>query len=845
MKAGLADRRPFATISRLLESRAKEVGDLLRERSEFGPLASFVRAIAPAITPVLSDNPSSSSAALQNPTEPLAKLLLSLGENHGLTLLCIDDYQWLDQHSLGVVTALATQYPRLGLVLITRESVEMDSLLASSISPCRRKHVQLLPLSRGETQRFLQSIAGEDTSNDKGTVSRIWRESAGNPMAIRALLQTGGSVFSSTSGDVLVAVAGERLRRLSEQAQLSVELAALTGTPAEFEQTDVYHELLEAGIMAGSEADPSLLRFAHDSIESAARSRALHNPQAVRTSVQQLVSQAKSGRPAAAYAAAEILELTAEDILDTETRDWVLVTAAEYSLRILAPQTAVDFVERGVGLVSSSFRLSLLQIGHEAAYILENNDGMSHYYRMIVREGSILDRARARYIWIRRNYAESRFNGAARIADGILAMLAVLDPPVSWWDGMAEARAYLRASTPERKLRHIRRRGPTDNPRATLGSLTLAHLLVPTMTADRERLAMMAYLLLRIAEVHGWTAHTSLGFIAWATYAGIYRPSARWVRRYFQCARLLSSESGDAVAKSTVGSLVTAIGAPWWLAYSSFKEKLLERDSEARSVGNWEYAAHACHLYAQAMLHSGDPLTDVHGAFSEIRNDVENFGLARTAQALAKHHQAVETLMGLGDDPVHLDGSIIREDAYLVEIGATGDSLGLAGYHIVKSLVAFYAGRPDVVLENIRQAQDLSSSVVFFHDQLLGIFLYAAASFRTGNQAEGLVALNRLRRLAGEVPEPNLQRRDIVLAERAVCVGHAKRASRYFRRGARRALDSGYLHEAAYASERLGDLTGEERWWYEAESLYRRWGAVFACARIEESSAWHRSSPKR
>lgn len=843
-KAGPGERRPYDTIIRLLESQADEIASLLRDRPDLGPLSAFVRTIAPSLSPVLPVGPGDTTALVPEPARSLARLLSMAGVAKRPSIICIDDYQWLDEYSRDAVHELMGAFRGVGVVVITRQPIEAESAFRCSVSPAHVRRVTLSALSREEARRFVRTLEPDDATLDDAAIDRLCRESMGNPMALATLARSEARPSSAVSDDVLAAVAAERLRRLSDPARFLAMVASLTsaarGSPTRLanaadrdrEEEAARAELVSSGVMR--ERRDHRLRFTHDSVEIAARTLALRNEQAVRTAVRALVAQARGGDMRAAYAAAELLDVAGDGTVTPQTRDWVLLKAARRSLEILAPMDAINLVERAVAVAGDDARVPLLHVGHEAAYVLGDRARMSHYYRAIASAGTMLDRAQARYMWIRRNYAESRFAGAAQITARILEMLEVLAPPIPWSDGMDEAISYVSATSPVRRLKRLIERGPAADPAAELASRTLAHMLVPTMTSDRDRLVMIAYALFRIAETYGWTSYTGLGFIAWGGYLGIQRPAGAWTRPYFQCADTLASRSGDPIARSTIRTLVTGLGSSWWLPYRDFAHQLLEREQEGRSAANWEYVAHARHLHAQAMLYGGAPLERVDKEFGEVRKEVETFGLGRTAHALAKHHQAVETLMGLGDDPVRMDGRIIREAPYLAEVHRTQDTLSLAGYHIVKSLVALYADRPDVVVESIRQGHRASSSAVFFHDQLLGSFLIGVATYRCGDRVAGDAALRRLRGLARDVPETNRHRLDIVLGERAADKRRYRRAANRFRRAARRALARDVLHEAAYASERLGDVTHDLRWWHQAESLYRLWGGAHASHRVQE-----------
>lgn len=842
VKAGQVERRPYQTITRLLESEAERVAELISLYPEFAALSSLVRSIAPALVPLIPETPHQTTPPVPEPAVTLARLVSMLGDG-AVRIFCFDDYQWLDQYSRAVVDALMGTYDRTAVVIITRNSVDSDETLPCSVTPAHLERLHLGPLDRSEVASFVKSLRPEVEPSTERTVDEVWEGSLGNPMAMVALLSGAPAVAGQLPHDTLAAVARERIKLLSAEATRLTMGASLVGTPVNApalaeklgipsgQLTSIVAEVTAARIMAERPAG-GYLQFVHDSIDEAARSLGM-TERSVRTGAAQfLLSAGRRGDHRATRLAAELIMETSEAVLPPDDRDWILLTAARDSLEALAPHDALDIVERSDGIGDPAVRVSVGHVGHEAAYLLGDHRRMSHFYRLIVAEGSELDRAQALYMWIRRNYADARFTSAARITSRILDTLEVLDPRLSWFSGTDEAVRRLRKSSPERWLRRVIARGPTSNPTAAIASKSLAHMFLSTMTSDPERLVVAAYYMLRIAERHGWTPHTGLGFIAWGAHLGISRPPGRWLRSYFQCAESLSVLSDDQVAQHTIRMLITGLGSHWWQPYTTFRDKLSQREQEGRVVANWEYVAHARHLHAQAMLHSGAPLQGVCETFEDIRREVAGFGLQRTEHALKKHHQAAEALLGEGSDPTKLDGRIINEERYYQSLLKAEDTLSLAGFFIVKSLVLFYADRPDLVIEKMRRVENAPSSVSIFHDTLVGLFLTGAAAYRTGDTRRGSRALRQLRRLAREVPETNLHRKEIVLAERAAAAGRRRVAARLFHRAGGRAISLGYVHEAGYANERLGDITGDRGHWHQAESLYRAWGAGHAVDRV-------------
>jgi signal transduction histidine kinase len=844
-KAGQADERPYGVVTQLLAAHPDEVAAILSDGDWPAAVRAFVIAIAPSLASHLSALPTTDYGGLTDPAEDLTRLLSHLALRHcgrrRTALICIDDYQWTDRYSRKVLHRLMERSVPVGVALLTRDRAPHRSDPAGDGLPVSPLVVPLRALTREETREFVDvAIASEELPSDE-MLDRLYDLSAGIPLAIASLLRS-EMREDSLEGDVLVAIAGRHLSRLPGTAQVFLRVVALVGSAVSLDrlrragfssprEIEASVAMAERARLVYRDRSSDLIRFSHDSVESAVRLSGENDPESRRVALELLLTDARSGNSSAAYAAARLLGRFSAD---TTVSDWALVYAAASgeALKSLAPLEATSLAETGLVRATGRDRVRLYAICHEAAYLAADREMMSRYYRRIVREGDASDVAEARYLWVRSCYADARFVGALSTGVRILSNLPAIGDSFEWSGDTHRSRDFLFRHGPRSLLRAIRKRGRCTDPSVVRAADTLGRMLLPSMTIAREKMAHVARFTLQLALEYGWTASTGSGFIAWALHRAGERDAGPWVRPYVESAEAIAVESGDPVAIHSLRMLSTAFGLHWYAPYPRFIARMAQLAEGGRREGNWEYVAHCIHLHDQALLYRGAPLPTVLDALQTSRQEIQQFGLPRIDNALAKFHQATEVLAGLTADPVRLDGRILNEEEYHQSIVDSDDRISMAGFRIARGMIAFFADRPDLVVEELTLIDEVLPSIMLFHDLSVIPFYLGVSAYRVGRTAVGDRTRATLRRLARVVPDPYRHRSLFVDAESETWRGHRGRARRLLTRAARLAEARGYLSDAAMIHERRGDLDGNAAAWRAAEVLYLEWGARHAVARV-------------
>jgi DNA-binding SARP family transcriptional activator len=230
-----AGRLPWGPVIELLRSDAL--------RSQIDMLDSVWRAELARLLPELSDAKRSSG---EDPSgDPVRRHRLfdavrrAIGMGDSPRLLIIDDLQWCDAETIeliGFVVSSAQTAPLLIIGTVRLEELQEEHPLNGLIdSLSRDEAVTMLPLDRldqSATATLAARLRPEDEL-DLELVTRIWRETEGNPLFVIETLRVGiaAAAGQSVLTPTIRAVLRARLDQLPDGARQLAEVAAVYGRP--------------------------------------------------------------------------------------------------------------------------------------------------------------------------------------------------------------------------------------------------------------------------------------------------------------------------------------------------------------------------------------------------------------------------------------------------------------------------------------------------------------------------------------------------------------------------------------------------------------------------------------
>ncbi|MFP4302829.1 MAG: BREX system ATP-binding domain-containing protein [Spirochaetaceae bacterium] len=825
-------------------------------------------------------------ALLTEETElELARLLISFSESFSITVLALDDLQWTDRQSLGVITKLhELAPPRLGIVLIGRP--EGASRLPARM---RRRRLLLKGLADSEGEELLRVLLPKRTFRDDVTdlYDNLNRYAQGNPLAIVQFSRSVGARGINDSsvrellrelgspGTLVGALGRSRLQELSEEGRRFLRFLSLLAPPVPFgllrmipgEDGATVEKLLqecESSLLIVVDSVAEEVWFSHDFIESSARDEAMREPDLISRAARLLLWASNEGNGSALFALSRLIVSlshgdrespskrvrVAPPALSPGEKVELLSRAARRSLGTMAAREALTFSEAALSMLSEANReeweLDLRMVAHEAAYRVDDAGAMSRHFARIY---AFRDRVRvneARQLWISRAYSSSTFSGAIRIGWRVLEALDSLPP----WERREEVYTKAEQFVGDLRLKKVEEellsRPLTTDPLSRLRIRTASRLLLPMLTVAHEHLTLLVYVIIRESLEKGRTGYTGIAFVAWALLSAIEGGTGSHLAALSRAASRLAEKGGDPLARHSTDTYARVFTLVWVDPYEKGMKELLTLHAEGNRLGNYQFASHCKHLYTQALLYHGAPLSEVYAALGEARAEMVQYNHHRTAQALAKYQQGVESLLGRTADPLLLSGSVIEERSYYRKIEGREDHLSISGFHILKGFLAMYEERPDLALESYRKLRPHLATIASLHDNAPGFFLWGLAAFRQGAREEAEAALQKLRRWARGVPENHEHRLFALLAEKELAKGHRRRGYRLYERARLRALENRYPHEAALVAEQQANHLGRrnEHSLRRRElllfsyGLYSEWGALHAADRVRRKLGW-------
>jgi DNA-binding CsgD family transcriptional regulator len=148
--------------------------------------------------------------------------------SHGPLLVAVDDLQWVDDKSLGLIHYLlrAAEPTRqsLSVIAVARPSAAgtaFRSTVEGTLPPERRAIIQLGPLPLEDGLSLARAI---DDSLSEAAAAALWRRARGSPFWLDALARSGGDIEPS-------GLIAERLRALSREAGALLAALAVGARP--------------------------------------------------------------------------------------------------------------------------------------------------------------------------------------------------------------------------------------------------------------------------------------------------------------------------------------------------------------------------------------------------------------------------------------------------------------------------------------------------------------------------------------------------------------------------------------------------------------------------------------
>ncbi|XYH93665.1 AAA family ATPase [Sorangium sp. So ce1128] len=882
---------------------------ILRWRSAIlaalGPNAQVVCDVIPSLSYVVGAQPPVPALGpleAQNRLNRCFLLFVSVFARgaHPLVLF-LDDLQWIDPASLGLLRALLADDSLEALFFCGAyrdNEVSPGHPFIRALEELKRaglvmRDIVLAPLARPHLFEMLSDSLKRDDCGP--LVNAVQKKTGGNPFFVkefvRSLHDHGVLTFAAGSGwrwdlariealaytDNVVDLMERTIARLPPEAVEALKFAAAIGnrfeldvlaTVSECSPEEVYGRLDpavgEGLVLAGRDS----YRFAHDKVQEGAYAMI---PEADRPAFHLRIGRLLAGK----------LDLSeSQSLFDVvghlnSAGDLVSDPAERLSLARMSLEAACRAEDSAAfGAALRYLELGLLRLPEDAwtsQYPLrlnyamktglmlslsgQHDDALAILSECLERAANRLDRTEV--LRLRMNVQVLKADLPAALAEGLAALRPFgIDLPPFPDEAMVDAQIRVTMDlVRERTLEALPGLPPLADPEIRAMQAVLEDLSSPTWFLSPNNLGITAAKIIENTLRHGLTPHAIYGCVNFGMFL-CGRGDIALGYRFGRAAIELSERYPDKKSEAMLWPLWGTFVQHHREGYPACTESLLAGIHAGLETGQYIWAFYSAINAITYSLLRGLPLSDLLAEAQSYQPicklDVSNTitWVVGAAGQLA-HQLSVETA-----HPAKLKGAWVDIDEVLEVCRQTGNqgSLFLAQFHIVILGVfqgAFEEAARTALLLNVEPP------TVAAWEGTPALYCYAGVAF---TQAADVVSpderalflaraesfAEKLSRWAGLCPENLAHRSALLDAELERARGDARAAGDRYDEAIALAHRGGYLHDEALANElaglsfrALGKTTLARAYLTEAHRAYGRWGAPCAMRRLERSHPDH------
>jgi PAS domain S-box-containing protein len=866
-----------------------------------GPNAQVVCEVIPSLSFVVGAQPAVPSLGPLEAQNRLNRCFLQFisvfaRSRHPLVLF-LDDLQWIDPASLGLLRALLADTSLEALFfcgayrdnevtpahpfLRALEALRRDGLIVQGIV--------LAPLSCPHLHQMLSDSLKRDDSGP--LVEAVHKKTGGNPFFVKqfvlSLYDHGVLTYSAGSGwrwdleridalaytDNVVDLMGRTLARLPETTQRALKLAAAIGNRFELDVLSTVSECSPEE--AYGRLDPAVgegfvlegrdfYRFAHDKVQEGAYAMI---PEAERPAFHLKIGRLLAGK----------LDLSESqslfDVVGHMSRAGDLVSDPEERLSLArmsleAARRAEDSSAFGAALRYLEFGLLRLpkdawtsqyplrlEFAKKSGLLLSlsgrHEDALAILSECLEKARGRLDRTEV--LRLRMNVQVLKNDLAAALAEGLEALrLFGIDLPPFPDMAMVDAQIeVVMTLVREKTLEALPDLPPLVDPEIRAMQDVLEELLPPCWFLSPNNVGITVAKILENTLRHGLSQHAVFGCITFGMFL-CGRGDIELGYRFGHAAIDLFERSPDKQSEAMLRNMWGAFVQPWREGYPACQESLLKGVHAGLETGQYIWAFYCATNAITNSLLRGLPLSDLLAEaqrYQPMRKlDTANLTMwvMGAAEQLA-HQLSVETL-----HPAKLKGEWVDIDEVVERYRRTGNhgSLFWTSFYIV-TLGVFQGAFEEAARTALSLNFEIPTTAAWHNTPALqcyaGVaFTQAADKVSPDERALYLARAEnfaeKLSRWAELCPQNLAHRSALLHAELARIRGDARAAGELYDEAIALAERGGYLHDEALANELAGlsyrasgRTTLARAYLTEAHRAYGRWGALEAMRRLERA----------
>ncbi|WP_437681763.1 AAA family ATPase [Sorangium sp. So ce131] len=867
---------PYGPFVQAMESLAARVLGLPAQeyaqkqeaaRAAVGALGQALLAVIPGLRPLLGDLPSApvlSGQEAQNRFNHLfSSLLGALVSPERPLVLFLDDLQWIDAASLGLLTHLLGEDRRPGLLLLGAyrdNEVDASHPLRAALADLERRGASTRTVTLHDLEpahvralladTFAPRAAGADLDQ---LAAGLHRRTQGNPFhlrcALRDLMSAGCIRFSAGEGGwtweeaalerlAVSESVGELLARkiaelpprtrevlavaacAGDHAPLPLLGAALVWPAAELEEAlrPAQREGL-VNVVAGE------VRFAHDRIHQAGAGLLGDGRLAwhLRLGRLLLAEARRSGGDATRYDAADHLG-RALDLLDdpAERLDVARIelAAGQRALHAGAPEQARFFLTNGVALLPADAWTALPELASALHRALMEAEFLTAHFAhadalfatLLEREASPVALADVYALHIMQRTMQGRYADALLAGRTILGALGFELPASVTAAELERDLGRLEARLGGRDLRALLDAPPVKDERIRKAAKICGILCPTSFFVDplyNGVLGLMAWnIVLDAGPCHGLSFPIATTTLIYYLLRNDYRTGELSARFGMDLAARLD----DRLDQGNCAHIYALFTSHWSRPLADSLPVARQAFTSLLENGNLQMAGYTFFSTLGATYEGGARLADVHAEVERALAFVQKTNNRHAADAFVVFARLVAALTRPDGWIASFDGDGFSEREHLAHAGQ--NQMALAYYHIYKLVLCYLLGAQEDACRHAELATQLAPFITGF---LPVVTANTYASLAWLRRAESVGAAERpawLERVAANQrqlgawaagsPESFGHRHDLVEAERLRLAGEPWAALDRYDRAIQRAGASGQIHEAALGCELAG-----------------------------------------
>ncbi|GAA0749359.1 GHKL domain-containing protein [Sphingomonas sp. ABOLD] len=805
--------------------------------------------------------------------QDLGTLVRAIADGDRPLILFLDDVQWADALTAGVLTDLCER-PASNLLILAafRDAVTPATLnlerLRTAAAPVTE--IELAPISAAATAELLRALLPIDAADLAAVAAAVHARAAGNPLFIEHLLRSmredAGAVprapkgGTGRDGDGVFAFMRYRLARLKPEEKQMLRVLDLLGGQGTIDLVAAALRLPEEDIAAAAPTlmafgllkdVPGGIAFAHDQVLEAARllGDERRRPRQHARLARLMLRRSRQGREPLHVVASQALGAIdgagAALLRPRDRRRFarLLLQASRRGLTSGLIDQSAAYIDGADRLVSPEWwslrpRLAAaIRLLRAETLLLRGEVGESEgiVRALVGRDLPLAQRGQAYRLLATIRTMQSDYEGAIAAA---LEGLALLGQPLQRHPSDAicdAAHERVRALMGPRPDRALAKRPLTRDPVLRATTSLLSTLIVATFSGDSLLFTHVA----RIVELtitRGSTPHAAYG-LAWygVMIASRY---GRYADGFAYCQAALALVEHHGLEDQRTATLLALDQlAPWVQPFSTALDYARAAVHAGRSTGDAAMTCYARNHVVSDLLQMGRPLSEARAEAEEGIKLTRRYGFRDIEILLDSQLRLIEALQSGGDSLPRVSDS---------DVVSAATAFWRALY---RGMEAFLTGDSAAACRFLALAQDTAWSLPAHIDLGYLAFFQALAAADADDPGTALAAMApahaRLEAWAALNPQTFAHKRLLVEAEMARLRGEGAEALRRFE-GAIEASGE-FIHERALAHERAAlhcsaeGLSVLARMHRAAASRdYRSWGAA---AKADALAAQDGASP--